>query len=471
MRPPAENEIIEWDGLRRRKTVIGEGPTMAPRTPRTPRSPHPPLGMSRFPDEGEQPARTPSGKGGQTFLEGVRSRASTVLHPSQWRAPGQEGNYAHSPLHPVALTEIAVPANKGDVDTAYHGGGPTALDAPFQPGRERSDTPRSIAWADEVRPDRTPSRSSHLAPEPPPHSARRQFSFQTVFNRIRSAENSPRSPSNPSRGILRGSERSASLEQRRAMKHATEEERLGLVKGDSRPAEVEDEYLDEKIPREGSPDSFDSTVEAEEQVPEQYSRPYQASRTSSMSTTTFPPYEDVHPYHAEVDPRMLYPPVRRASSPPPPPPPEHESAAGERPRSRRTHSPDSLHSSRQYPHHHGRPGTASRTGSLPPIPAEEAGPESGSSEERSYVRVDLRSRDGRGRDSPEMGVMSLSSSSPSPQRSAGGQRGRRESSWRRGQERWGQETRSDVSSRASSRSDSGSSDDGASRRLVDGAFI
>ncbi|KAL1979941.1 hypothetical protein VTN96DRAFT_4871 [Rasamsonia emersonii] len=464
LKPPAENEIIEWDGLRRRKTVIGEGPTMAPRTPRTPRSPHPPLGMSRFPDEGEQPARTPSGKGGQTFLEEVRSRASTMLHPSQWRAPGQEGNYAHSPLHPVALTEISVPPNK-DVDTAYHGSGGTALDAPFQPGRERSDTPRSIAWADEVRPDRTPSRSSHLAPEPP-HSARRQFSFQTVFNRMRSAENSPRSPNSPSRGILRRSERSASLEQKRAMKHATEEERLGLVKGDSRQAEVEDEYLDEKIPRAESPDSFDSTLEAvEPPVPEAYSRPYQASRTSSMSTTTFPPYEDVHPYHAEVDPHMLYPPVRRVSSPPPPPP-EHDSAGGERPRSRRTHSPDSLHSTRQYPRH-GRPGTASRTGSLPPIPAEEAGAEGGSYEERSYVRVE-RHRQGHG--SPDLGVMSLSSSSPSPQRSpaSGGQRGgRRESGWRRGQSPGGDMS---MSSRASSRSNSGSSDDGASRRLV-GAFI
>ena len=29
---PADNEIIEWDGLRRRKTVIGDHPTMTPRS-------------------------------------------------------------------------------------------------------------------------------------------------------------------------------------------------------------------------------------------------------------------------------------------------------------------------------------------------------------------------------------------------------------------------------------------------------
>ncbi|KAL1967819.1 hypothetical protein VTN77DRAFT_2508 [Rasamsonia byssochlamydoides] len=462
LKPPAENEIIEWDGLRRRKTVIGEGPTMAPRTPRTPRSPHPPLGMSRFPVEEEQPARSPSGKSQRSFL----GRASSMLHPSS--------HYPHSPLHPVALTEIAVPQNNKDVDTAYHGpsSGGTALDAPFQPqsGRERSDTPRSIAWADEVRPDQPSSRHSHLAPEPPPHSARRQFSFHTVFNRIATGQNSPRSPSSPGRGILKLTERSSSNEQKRVLKHATEEERLGLVKGDSRPAEEED-YLDEKIPRSTSPESFDSTLEELETVNQPYARPHQASTASltasSISTTAFPPYEDHHPpYHTEADTHFIS--VRQVSSP------EHDGAAGQWPRSRSTHhQPESLHSSRQAPHRpppYGRPAR----NSLPPIPAEEpAGAEGGaSSEEPSYVRVEMRSPDRQDHSSSELGVTSLSSSSSSsprrPSTPGNSHRGaRRDSSWRR-------EPRGDVSSRGSSRSNSGSrdGDNGASRPLVrGGAFI
>ncbi|QVM13772.1 hypothetical protein D8B26_008403 [Coccidioides posadasii str. Silveira] len=47
---PGENEIIEWDGLRRRRTVLSAGPTATPRRTKTPR---PPLGMSRFPEDDE----------------------------------------------------------------------------------------------------------------------------------------------------------------------------------------------------------------------------------------------------------------------------------------------------------------------------------------------------------------------------------------------------------------------------------
>jgi hypothetical protein len=456
LKPPAENEIIEWDGLRRRRTIIGEGPTLVPRTPRTPRTPHPPLGMSHFPDEEEQPpARTPSGK---SLLADVRDRASTMLHPSQWRAPSQGENYPHSPMHPVALTEIAVRPNKNG-DTAYYGStGGTALEAPFQAqaGRERSDTPRSIAWADEVRPDQPPSRNSHLAPEPPPHGARRQFSFQTVFNRMRSAENSPRSPGSPSRGILKRNERSPSNEPKRGLKNATEEERLGLVQGDSRHTD-EDDGLDEKLPRSESPDSFDSTIDALEEVKRQYSRPHQASTTSSISTTAFPPYEDTHPYDSETDHRFIS--VRQV--------PDHDNAAREWPHSRPAHPLDSLHSFRNPPPPYGRPTPAVRTNSLPPIPSEEAAGSEGAFPEEPYVRVELRSPGGQNYSSPELGVRSLPSSSSSSSPPGNGNRGghREEVGWRR-------EPRGDIPSRTSSRSNSGSSEDAPNRRLVQGgAFI
>ena len=48
LEPLRENEVVEWDGLRRRKTVIGSAEFGGPVRRKTI---HPPLGMSRFPDQ------------------------------------------------------------------------------------------------------------------------------------------------------------------------------------------------------------------------------------------------------------------------------------------------------------------------------------------------------------------------------------------------------------------------------------
>ncbi|GAM35602.1 hypothetical protein TCE0_017f04056 [Talaromyces pinophilus] len=327
---PADNEIIEWDGLRRRKTVIGDHPTMTPRSGRSVRTPHPPLGMTRFPTEDEDmPSRTPSRN--HSFLGDVRSRASTILQtPLHWRQL-HDDDEPQTSVHPVALTEIALNNNnKHSVDTAYHGGNDGHLEPPFQPqaGRERSNTPRSIVWADE-RPDSSPTRNSRLAPEPPQQYARRQFSFTTLFGRKKSNEHVPHPPVSPSRGILR------STTPRSAVKAATEEERLGLVKGDRQSSNMEDDVdddademgsLDEKMIRSSSPEMFDPAIDkALEDVKRQY-RPHQVSTSSSVSTTTFPPYEDTHHYyeqHGHVPQSGQiggYHTIRRISSPPPPPP-------------------------------------------------------------------------------------------------------------------------------------------------------
>jgi hypothetical protein len=330
---PGDNEIIEWDGLRRRKTVIGDHPTMTPRSSRSVRTPLPPLGMSRFPTEDESmPTRTPSGN--HSFLSDVRSRASTILQtPLHWRQL-HDDDEPQTSVHPVALTEIALNNNnKHSVDTAYHGGNDGHLEPPFQPqtGRERSNTPRSIVWADE-RPDSSPTRSSHLAPEPPHQYARRQFSFTTLFGRKKSHENVPHAPVSPGRGILR------TTTPRRAVKAATEEERLGLVKGDRQSSNMEHDIdddademgsLDEKMIRSSSPEMFDPAIDkALEDVKRQYNtaRPHQVSTSSSISTTTFPPYEDTHHYyeqHGHIPQSGQvggYHTIRRISSPPPPPP-------------------------------------------------------------------------------------------------------------------------------------------------------
>ncbi|KAL1855472.1 hypothetical protein Plec18170_004192 [Paecilomyces lecythidis] len=451
LRPPSENEIIEWDGLRRRKTVVGQGPTMVrPRTPGTPvsaRTLHPPLGMSRFPEEEEEKERPSTKQSGHSFLGDVVSRASSVLHPTQWRSIHEDHHKTHSPLHPVALTDISVHPNKGS-DTAYHGaasGYRADLDAPFQPrlGRERSDTPRSISWADESHPAQSPTRGGHLAPEQTPNSARRQFSFQNVFHRSKTGEQSPRSPASPVRGILRRGHRTDSLEQRRARKHATEEERLGLVKSDSRSSE---ESLDEKMQRTLS-SSSDSSVEDLVPRPVHFSRPHQPS-VSSASTTAFPAYEEPH-HHGEVENYYMYPPSQQVASPIN----EELEYSWQMP-----HAASASHNIASHPHPHPHPPVvpARRPNPLPRIPSEESA--AGASAD-PYTRVELRSPD-LGYSSSDHGVASLSSSQTSSN-----SRGRRESGWRRPGNRY---TRGDSTSSGSSNEDVQ-----RSRRQVsrDGAFL
>ncbi|EED21821.1 DUF803 domain membrane protein [Talaromyces stipitatus ATCC 10500] len=491
---PAENEIVEWDGLRRRKTVIGDHPVMTPRSNRSVRTPHPPLGMSRFPTEEERtPPRTPSGN--HSFLSDVRSRASTILHtPLHWRQ--LHDDEPQTSVHPVALTEIALNKKNKHVDTAYHGND-GHLEPPFQPhtGRERSNTPRSIVWADE-RPDSSPTRSpvrnSHLAPEPTQY-ARRQFSFTTLFGRKKSNENVPHSPVSPGRGILRNATPKGPglSDYRRAVKAATEEERLGLVKGDPQSSNMEHdnddeddlESIDEKIIRSSSPEMFDSAIDqALEDVKRQYNaaRPHQVSTSSSISTTIFPAYEDTHHYYEQHGhgPQSGqfggYHTIRRISSPPPPSlPTTHENTG-----------PSSVSS-----------GKMRMNDPLPPIPDITSPIQDPSSE---YVHVPVPMRDnpppayspesGRRADNDdndfnpaEFGVVSLPSSSTTSPPSPSASRGYRDSYRRPGHNHTAgsnSDSRNITGERRSPRSNSdsstssGASNDAGTQRLVrDGAFI
>lgn len=47
MEPVGENEVVEWDGLRRRKTLVSEEPGIFSRR----KTLHPPLGLTYFPEE------------------------------------------------------------------------------------------------------------------------------------------------------------------------------------------------------------------------------------------------------------------------------------------------------------------------------------------------------------------------------------------------------------------------------------
>lgn len=407
LKPPAENEIIEWDGLRRRKTVIGEGPTMArSTTPRTPsiRKSLPPLGMSRFPEEQAElenvEARTPIRKNSHSFFDGIRSRASSVLYHRQWNPLRDDDDT------PVNLGNVSVDPNK-TVDTSYYG---PQLQSPFQVRRERSDTSRTISWADDAR---SIDRNRNLSPVPPADGARRQFSFKSVFNRTRSGEHNVTgmtSPvSSPPRGILKRPHiPSGDLET------VTEEERLGLSKGDSRTGSGDD-----KLERKWSSSSGSSSGDVTELLKDRYTHTRQQSVSSSSSSAP-PPYEEeqYHNLFPNADNDYIHPPSGFVTT---------------------AHQNEEVEGNWQLPI--SQPGATttrtappmspaliqplpSRSNPLPPLPTEI--PAVVSTGDGSYVRVGLHSPSPSNSD---MGVMSISSLSSTPSRRSG--LGRRESGWRR----------------------------------------
>jgi hypothetical protein len=271
LEPIGENEHIEWDGLRRRRTTYGTqysgrsggGSTPFPTfegthgTVRTPVQ-HPPLGMSHFPtdSDSDHDEERPSTAGFSSILGSIRTRAKSMVVPGHIRESVQ------SPMHPVPLTEIAIPTYKGNDDTgsAYYGhegSGDHVYGLRDQKTEyEGAGGERHITIAEDANSHRTGSRGSSLhpgsiGPTPPPHSARRQFSFQNVFRKGQSQpppeEHQPQSRSPMIRKGL-GTRKTSGPQ----VKDATEEERLGLVKGDTMTGrqptalDYEDDDIDEE---------------------------------------------------------------------------------------------------------------------------------------------------------------------------------------------------------------------------------
>jgi len=250
MEPIAENEEVEWDGLRRRRTVSSAAHSNTGSLSRR-KTIHPPLGMSHFPDDVSEPdSEVHPGFFGRIGRKSQRKTVSGI---------GGGGGGERTGTSPVALSSVSpaklethvyglppdlrLPSSKEeddgttqhhqDVDTSYRGpssgnGGPHITFA--------GDT------LDGTR-DRASSRVSSLAPpRPPPHAtgttvpsrSPRQFSFQNVFHRNRSdTEDSSSRP--VSRGALSFVSRNSS---HRGGEYpvggaTTEEERLGLVSGDT----------------------------------------------------------------------------------------------------------------------------------------------------------------------------------------------------------------------------------------------
>ena len=261
MEPISEDEQVEWDGLRRRKTTLGSRSGNLQRQ----KTIHPPLGMAHFPDDDplwdseSRPASADvhGGSGFHRFFS-FRRKPSHITRTQSMSSTNPSPGGSQAVMQSRPITTIAALPPKEDEDTSYHGaqasdgamemdhvhGLPNTL-APPSPGRP-------VQWAENVEQQqeqasrrRGISDSSSLAPTPPPHANKRQFSFQKILHPHRNKSDSPTSPTfqssnsaeamnapQPHRPTSRlGLGRSS---KEKPAKAATEEERWGLVRGDGK---------------------------------------------------------------------------------------------------------------------------------------------------------------------------------------------------------------------------------------------
>lgn len=239
MEPIGEGEEVEWDGLRRRKTISSAGGTI-----KRAKTIHPPLGMAHFPDNDDAVSEPDSEVHPGFFGRIGRKRHTTALTQSR-REPGR----SPVPLGSVPRRDVEAGDAAYDEDTAYKGSGST-----------------HITFAGDLHDprDRASSGGSSLAPpKPPPHPSaagggsaasgtKRQFSFQNVFHRKRSDAADDRPISRGALSFMSGHSRE---HQYPGTKGATEEERLGLVHGDSANLPKYSEVIEQSPTREGDRDS------------------------------------------------------------------------------------------------------------------------------------------------------------------------------------------------------------------------
>ena len=276
LEPVREGEQYEWDGIRRRRTISSRSATSG--SVHRPRTVRPPLGMSHIPPHIENDNRDGSGRVGEEagvhrLLNFIRSRAPSIWRKGPPQGPDQGRPMAEETGHPVALTEMPVPpSTRSDgvsdfppyVDGADRSGrnwsttspGPDGryrgLAAPPPPASSLSDDlsgrsrGASLRWAPDVRVELSdvPRSSSPPPPPPPPHTAKRKFSFQNIFHRPRDdrpqtldgaadGDSSRHDDRSRPRSRLGLGSRQSSHKDAASLKAATEEERVGLVKGDS----------------------------------------------------------------------------------------------------------------------------------------------------------------------------------------------------------------------------------------------
>nr|KAI1268839.1 DUF803-domain-containing protein [Xylariaceae sp. FL1019] len=237
------HEQYEWDGLRRRRTTVGSQRSRPFTAPSPANTPHLPLGRARplTEEELEEERSNTTSPGALTSIAGtIRTRARSILRSrSQVGDPSIEDQ---SSMHPVPLTQIAVPGQSYDHEAGPYGnyGLPNApykteYDGGGSVGSRSTD--RHIHFSETPKP--SASNTSLVPPTPPPHgenprAARRQFSFQNVFRRHQTDRaQDPEMPTSHLNPLRQGMGARGHSDRGLKVKNATEEETLGLVKGDS----------------------------------------------------------------------------------------------------------------------------------------------------------------------------------------------------------------------------------------------
>ncbi|KAH4059182.1 hypothetical protein HBI56_032700 [Parastagonospora nodorum] len=216
MQPIGEGEQVEFDGIRRRRTIMDPNrPLTRSGTTVQTKMAHPPLGMSHFPTYESDDDNDSFHPG---FFQRLRSRGKSTSSRGSAHAVGSSG-VGMKNLPPIPTDGASDVSDKDSYkynitqDTSYK---------PNDAHIQFAELPHPG-----MPPERTASPSSLEVPRQPANIAKRQFSFQNVFHRNRG----------DSTGEASGSRRPTSRNSRKSSRDgkdvATEEERLGLVKGDS----------------------------------------------------------------------------------------------------------------------------------------------------------------------------------------------------------------------------------------------
>lgn len=262
LEPLKEDEIVEWDGLRRRKTVIGAGPTTSSIARR--KTIHPPLGMTHFPEEDSNEREH---RDSRPFISNVRERAQTLIGKPKHTDSAPPDMGGQSPIHPVALTDIRFKGMDADSPALPYAPGSFEEAQEHIYGHRVAPSPRSKPLP------ASPVPSEGLKPGT---SSKRQFSFSNFMRHSKqSGHSSDHAAARPGTA--------SSHAERKATKNATEEERLGLVIGDS-----------------SRPLMSDSSPE------QQHRHPLQTSRTLSVDSPESPVLESG---------KYPYPTIHRSASP------------------------------------------------------------------------------------------------------------------------------------------------------------
>ena len=197
--PVAENETVEWDGLRRRKSTLNIGDLSSPLSRRR-GTVHPPLGMSRFPepdDELEDGAGPPTSL--RKFFGNIYSPASTETRsPSSprpqdpHRSTSRRFGALHKPQRRFEKPELnIVPETRGHNTGAQIDQGLLVHSASERLGRLDEQVPSEASEQEQQRQQRLSPGAARAATSAPLYSAkRRQFSFQEMFRGARAASSS-----------------------------------------------------------------------------------------------------------------------------------------------------------------------------------------------------------------------------------------------------------------------------------------